>query len=232
MKRITVAFCLVLAVAMSGCGDEARSTSETVGGLVGAFAGSSATSSSMALNAHLEKVEALRESARYNTAQNARRHGEMFLELAQSDLGIQTDLCTTLESAIEEGAQAGIDDQCAVTGCSATATAISYTLTCSSMDQTLACGSDSYTLSDFTYASTVSFDLTSYQVTLGMSMDGDVSGAASGTLDCDIGFTMNLQDTSAESEIDCEDLDYSCTLAGAAITCEELSSSAGSASCQ
>lgn len=233
MKKLTNMYLLAGALLLLGCGEEARTTSasESVAKLAGAFAGSSASSASMALSAHVEKMEAMKESAQFTVTQNVQRHGEMLVELASSEAGILLDYCSILGATLESSAQSGIDDQCALSSCSNIDSGLSYTLTCSSMDQTVTCGSDSYQLSNFTYSTDVSLlisgETASYS--LAMTLAGDVSGAATGTLDCTMGFEVDAADAAS---IDCEDSNFACSLAGTAISCEDLNSSAGSASCQ
>lgn len=219
MRKFFVLLALPFAVGLLGaCGDEARSTGEasSVSPLVGAFAGS-ATGLAVQVSARQ------RDLAFTTIEKGLPQLQERLMILAEQDPGISSDGCGSITA--DDGFEGAT---CSLSNCNFSTLPYTFSMECTGIDdQEMTCGSNSYTLSDFTYGVDFSMNA-SGAVTFAMDMEGDVTGSATGALDCSMGMTVS----SSEYDFDCEDSNFSCTLAGTALSCSDFESSTSEMACQ
>ena len=214
MKKLFLLLALPL---MSGCGGDAESN--VVVGLVGALSGSSTPGSMMIQNAVKQ-----RELAKLDLQQKLDTISSEVQAMSSSELELMST-CDSFGSIDDEFTGAS----CTFSDCTFDSSTLAFTMACTGIDQDVSCGSDTYTLSNFSYSTSVNMSLANNTVTFSMDMEGDLSGAASGALDCNLGFTV---DENSSQDFGCEDTNFSCTLGGTAISCSSFESNASSMSCQ
>lgn len=218
----------IVSLTLVSCGGE-RSTAQAVSGLMSGLA-SASNSSSLNMQSQGQSRGTLK--AKINSI------GEGIL-LQQYYAPSASTSAVTVCDAFETAIQSDLGSSCSVTSCSGDgSTSLSFAIGCTAVDDSVSCGSETYTLSNFAYTATMSYAVsnTTLAFTYDMDMNGDVAGGGlSGAVDCSVGFDFNYDLSSGapttEPTMDCDDLNFSCTVGGAAVTCADLQTGADGFAC-
>jgi hypothetical protein len=127
------------------------------------------------------------------------------------------------------------DDQISCTFEQPDEMAMAFSLSCTTLqDDTMECGSTTYTLEeggtmamDFSTEGTAPDLVLNYAMDMNMTISGGEFGDGT-EFDCNWGFTFTqaqlaeLESGSGTAGMNCESIDFSCTIGGAEVTCEDL----------
>ncbi|NCN42292.1 hypothetical protein GW916_13695 [bacterium] len=218
MGRSFVALALLT---LLSCGGE-RSTSEAVVGLMGGLQSSSSS---------LSSISTLGENTLKMRINRLGRQVLMANHTSPNSLSV----CDSFEDSIQND----LGSSCSLGSCSGNLTSsLSFTVNCTQINDSVKCGSSTYTLSNFAYTATMAYTVSGavYNFTYDMDMNGNVDGGGlAGVVDCTMGFDFAYDSsatTVAEPTLDCNDLNFSCSVAGATLSCADLQTGAGEFSCQ
>ncbi|MBS1983745.1 MAG: hypothetical protein JST16_06190 [Bdellovibrionales bacterium] len=223
-----------LAASLTGCGG--KSGSATPGGkatkaFMGSTSGTSSFSSQQARQARAlalkvyERAQHLATTAQFANSRGNRPMSDACSGFSMSDAGGSGATCTT--------------PTCTSTGEGTTNMSISYSQTCTAASSTGTCKDVTFTATDL--SADVAFDLTldsttgSGSVVIKEDMNiGSVSASDnsfSGKVACKFGFKQSFSaSSSSSSEPSCADVDFSCTVGGETLSCQDLVASSNSCS--
>jgi hypothetical protein len=211
----------VLALTLGACGSENSA---------------STTDQAKAMNAVLMKMNTLQSDGDELTL---RRLGGVVRE-ARSRVGGQAILAQFAQEAGQtvRFEDTTIDDgeiRC-ILSTTSTDSVIQTTMNCETLrDDTMACGSTTYTMKsggtiDMIINTTVSGeDMTiAFAIDMNANIAGGAFGDAGTAFDCNYGFEFSaaeleaISSSGAGANLDCDDIDFSCTIGGTAIDCNTM----------